>query len=320
MTQSELNQIIRRQEVCGQRGVRAEKCAVREVRGQKNTRSEEERRIMSILSEELQARKKDIAKRIKELEISLQNAPESRLRVSMNKGNPRFYEVADKGDTTGMYLGESLRDRARMLAQSDYEKKVLSMLQKERKLLDALAGFYEQADRIQEGFFSGPEELIPMMMIKARREMIVPVAPDQNAYTENWLADRYELKGFPEGAPEYYTGSGIRVRSKTEWMIAEMLEKEKIPFYYERPLNLHGLGTIHPDFTVLNRRYRKTYFWEHMGMLDDESYRNHALNRIEYYILNGYLPGRDLILTFETSTKPIRSKIIESIIAAYFLE
>lgn len=274
---------------------------------------------MSILSEKVITRKREISLLIKELEKRLRNAPESRLRVSMNKNYPRFYEVTGRGDTTGKYLAGSKRDRARLLAQSDYEKKALSMLQKEKKLIDALAEFYTRTDRIQEDFFSGPEELIPAMMIPARREMIEPIVIDQKSYTENWFGDSYERKEFSPDAPEYYTGSGIRVRSKTEWMIAEMLEKKKVPFYYERPFLLKGSGIIHPDFTVLNGKRRKVFFWEHMGMLDDETYRNHALNRIEQYILNGYYPGRDLILTHETAAKPIRSTIIENIIEIFLI-
>lgn len=274
---------------------------------------------MSILLEELQNRKHEVALQIEKLEKSLQNAPESRLRVSMRKGHPRFYEVTGKGDTTGKYLTNDQGDRIKRLAQADYEKKALFMLRKESRLINALVKFYERANSMGEEFFSGPEELLPGLMIPARRELIVPITMDQKAYTENWLADSYERKGFSENAPVYMTKSKIRVRSKTEWMIAEMLENKEVPFYYERPIVLHGIGKIHPDFIVLNRKRRKTYFWEHLGMLDNETYRANALNRIEQYILNGYYPGRNLILTYESATNPINSKIIEKTIDTYLL-
>ena len=107
------------------------------------------------------------------------------------------------------------------------------------------------------------------------------------------------------------------MRSKTELIIAEMLEKKSIPFHYEKPLFLKGQGTIHPDFTVLNVAQRKSLFWEHMGMMDDDLYRDYALERINQYILAGYFPGRDLILTHETSSRPIRTAILERVIDEY---
>lgn len=82
---------------------------------------------------------------------------------------------------------------------------------------------------------------------------------------------------------------------------------------------LEGTGRIHPDFTVLNVRKRKTMFWEHMGMMDDEEYRDHALERIDRYAAAGFYPGTDLILTQESSSRPVRTKIIERMIEAYLL-
>ena len=147
----------------------------------------------------------------------------------------------------------------------------------------------------------------------------MPIADDTETFVQGWLSETYEKKGFRDTDTEYYTGSGIRVRSKTELIIAEMLEKKEIPFYYEKPLYLKGQGTIYPDFTVLNKKRRKTMYWEHLGMMDDESYRNHALERINYYIIAGIFPGQELILTHETATRPIRTGILESVIDQYLL-
>ncbi|MFQ6929598.1 MAG: hypothetical protein ACLRR3_00115 [Eubacterium sp.] len=38
------------------------------------------------------------------------------------------------------------------------------------------------------------------------------------------------------------------------------------------PLRLKGYGTVKPDFTVLNKRTRHEYVWEHFGMMDDSIY------------------------------------------------
>ena len=133
------------------------------------------------------------------------------------------------------------------------------------------------------------------------------------------MSEQYEPKGFSENAPEFYTSKNIRVRSKTELIIAEKLDKYGIPYYYEKPLFVRGMGIIHPDFTVLNVRQRKVKYWEHLGMMDDTEYRMHALNRINRYENAGFFPGIDLILTHETSASPIRTNIIEKCIEKYLL-
>lgn len=166
-------------------------------------------------------------------------------------------------------------------------------------------------------YYSGPEELVWSNTIEARRNMIKPVVPDTESFVQKWMDEQYTKLEFRNDDVEYYTRSGIRVRSKSELIIAEMLEARGIPFHYERPLYLKGLGTVHPDFTVLNKKTRKVYFWEHNGMMDEEVYRERTLDKINYYMLNGHFPGIDLILTHETSIKPIKTQILVATIETY---
>ena len=87
---------------------------------------------------------------------------------------------------------------------------------------------------------------------------------------------------------------GDYVGSKSEAIIADRLFANDIPYHYEvaftpegeadtsrpvfdmygRLMGYEGLGTdpydrdtLHPDFYVLNKRTRKTYYWEHLGRL-----------------------------------------------------
>lgn len=282
---------------------------------------------MSILSEQVYARLEELSFQLSVLEKNLNNAPEGRLRVSMHGKRIQFYQVTVSGDNTGRYLQRSEKQLIQRLAQKDYDKRVLKLLKQEKKLLEKLDLYYktsmkkisDQNNIVMPDFYSGPEELLLRKSIEARRKLVMPIADDTETFVQGWLSETYEKKGFRDTDTEYYTGSGIRVRSKTELIIAEMLEKKEIPFYYEKPLYLKGQGTIYPDFTVLNKKRRKTMYWEHLGMMDDESYRNHALERINYYIIAGIFPGQELILTHETATRPIRTGILESVIDQYLL-
>ena len=270
---------------------------------------------MSQLSEQIEARLEEIDRMVCRLEKELSEAPEGRLRVSATKGFARYYQVPQSGKSKEQYIHRSDPELARGLAQKSYDRKVLKMLEEEKKMLKKTLMYYQKNGPGE--FYSGPEELIWGGLNEARKKLVKPVSPDREAFIKAWQAETYRKKEFHESDTEYVTDSGIRVRSKTELIIAEMLEKERIPFHYEKPLLLPGHRIIHPDFTVLNVRTRKTMFWEHQGMMDDDSYRDNALERINSYIQAGYYPGIHLILTHETAARPVRTKILKRIIGEY---
>ena len=56
-----------------------------------------------------------------------------------------------------------------------------------------------------------------------------------------------------------------------------------------------------------------------MGKMDDAEYCEEALDRITAYEKNGFFPGDSLILTHETLSRPINSKIIDAMIEKYLL-
>jgi len=100
------------------------------------------------------------------------------------------------------------------------------------------------------------------------------------------------------------------VRSKSEVIIANMLFERDIPFRYETPLFAKD-GTFYlPDFTVTWNG--EDWYWEHVGRLDREDYRNHWETKKEWY--ERFFPGR-LVMTLESGDL---SKDSNAIIEAHF--
>ena len=77
------------------------------------------------------------------------------------------------------------------------------------------------------------------------------------------------------------------------------------------------IQVIYPDFTILNIRTGKIIYWEHAGRMDDPKYANQFVYKINSYMSNGIMPGRDLIFTYETMSNPLNMqnalKLIESL-------
>ena len=109
-----------------------------------------------------------------------------------------------------------------------------------------------------------------------------------------------------------------RVRSKSEKIIADMLYHKNIPYKYECPINLKGLGMIYPDFTCLRLADRKTILWEHLGMMTDPIYCQKAMKKIDIYAKNGFIQGRDIIYTFESEKYSLNTMSVENLINQIF--
>ncbi|MBR3003529.1 MAG: hypothetical protein IKH67_00485 [Lachnospiraceae bacterium] len=147
--------------------------------------------------------------------------------------------------------------------------------------------------------------------------MVVPEIITDEEYARKWLEQKYERRQFADGAPEFYTGKGDRVRSKSEIVIADMLDRLQYPYFYEMPLYLQDGVMLHPDFTTLNVRKRKVIYLEHLGMMDDEEYLINAFKRIAVYERNGIYLGDRLIVTYETSGQPLNTRAVEKKLRFY---
>lgn len=250
-----------------------------------------------------------LEKVISEKKEYLINAPKGYLRTAYKKGKSEYYLKNTQKEKGGIYLKQSDRELATQLAQRDYDQKVIMCAMKELSTLNKLIGRYEL----------GVAEDIYGKLNPAHRALVTPILLPDDEFVKNWLAQPYEGLGFEEGAPEFYADSGLRVRSKSEIGIANKYDELRIPMLFERPLKLKGWGTVYPDFTLLNVRLRKEFIHEHLGKMDDPDYAEENVAKINAYEKNGYYPGKNLILTFETKGNPFDTRKIEDIAKQYLL-
>ena len=246
----------------------------------------------------------------KEKEEALQCAPEGALRICCRGDKTQYYLRNDPKDFNGVYLREKELNLAKRLAQKDYDKRILSSIEKE---LQAIRKYFASYPCINA-------EEIYGQLHKSRQELIKPIVEKEEQYICNWQSEKYQGKEFDEMTPEIYTAKGERVRSKSEVIIADLLNREGIPYRYECPVRLKGWGWVYPDFTVLHVGKRKEIYWEHLGMMDDSGYVENALQKIALYEQNGIFPGKNLILTYETKKNPINQKIVKMMIQQYILD
>lgn len=245
----------------------------------------------------------------KTCERKLRYAPTGFIRALKYRSDYQYYLRTDPADSCGKYIKKKDMNIVSEIVNRDYYLALYKETDEEITLLKRFLNSYH------------PDTAISLYsdLSEARKRFISPIILPDSDYIQNFLSQKYESLGFTENDAEFYTSFGLRVRSKSEILIAEALHRNNIPFLYEYPLFLKGLGIVHPDFYCLNIRRREIFPWEHLGMLDNELYANRNTGKIEKYILNNYIPGKNLILSFETSSHPINAQTIDKMISSYLV-
>ena len=245
-----------------------------------------------------------------DLDKALSKAPEGTLRINRCRNNLQYYIRRSAEESNGTYIPVRQRDLVLQLAQKAYNKKASSMISEEISAIEHFLKDYP--DTVIEDLYD--------MLNPDRQPLVRPLAETDEMFLQRWKdVPEMEGAGF-DITSDLYTEKGERVRSKSEVLIANLLYKHDIPYRYEQPLYLDGLDTVYPDFTILNVKRRKEYVWEHCGRMDDPGYAERTVEKITNYGMNGYYPGENLILTFETAGQPLNLKLIAGITEKYLLQ
>lgn len=260
---------------------------------------------MEEIKSKLRERQNYLLQLKKEKMIATKNMPEGKLRISSHGCRTQYYLRQDTKDINGLYLKD--KKLAKLLAQKEYDKKIINLADKEIYVINKFLDNYPAKNA--EEFYQ--------TLHSERQKLIAPIKETAEQFIEKWESVEYQGKSFPEEMPEYYSFKGERVRSKSELIIADFLQREGIPYRYECPLTLKGFGTIYPDFTVLNVKKRKEIYWEHFGMMDDTEYSEKAIQKIINYEQHSYFQGENLILTYETKRNPLNQKILKMMVEHY---
>lgn len=255
----------------------------------------------------LQDKATEMDKLILQAKKSLNNSPDGTLVLSRSNGTTQYYHKTEKNQKKGVYIAAKDRSMAMALAQKDYDQQFLKTVEKQRKKICRVIEQLPETE-MTEIYATLPE---------GRKKLVTPHILTDEQYVTEWLNIQYTGKEFSADAPEIITEQGEQVRSKSEKIIADKLFAMGIPYRYEYPLKLKGFGVIYPDFTLLNVSKRKEIYLEHFGMMDNPEYSQNAIVKMETYAKHGIYPGKNLLITFETSQKPLNMKVMESVLKEF---
>lgn len=198
---------------------------------------------------------------------------------------------------------------AKDLANKQYNSALKSTITNNLKCLKLFVNKYN-ADKLDNIYDN---------LSEARKKLVIPLYSTIKEKVRAWSEEEYETNNNYPANLRYETEQGDMVRSKSEVIIANILYKhrEDILYKYEKPLMLIIDGRekqVYPDFTIINVHTGKITYWEHAGIMDDEHYATKFVRKMNVYVTNGLIPGKDVIVSYETQELPLDIKVVNRLV------
>ena len=167
----------------------------------------------SLVTEWNEARIRHLENVISSKEKTVLKAPAGKLRVSRSRNREQYFCLTEESPRVGRFLTrkeEKLRDA---LAQKDYDQKVIRAARRELEALREITASMPEIPA--EGIYSSLHEM--------RKKCVSPIWIPDSDFVKAWEEEPFVTKGVSDDIPEYITGKGERVRSKSEILIADLL-------------------------------------------------------------------------------------------------
>lgn len=226
----------------------------------------------------------------------LSHAPEGSLTIT-RKGTRTWYRHRIPGKPSrSLYINQKNKALIYRLAQKRYDRKLLRAIKLELRQV-------EQGKHLVFSDFGAIYDSFPDNW----KPFIKPHVLPDDLYAEQWLKKHQAH------------ASGEEFKSKAEHLHDRIYRDFDLPHVYEPKLYLEGFGWVKPDFVVLSRRTRQTFYHEHFGMMDNPEYCARALSKLDAYHRNGYYEGKNLLITMESSLHPMNPGEVEALFQNYLL-
>ena len=254
-----------------------------------------------------------ITQLIRQAELCSKESVRGTLAIYRKKDRFEYYHQ-DAGKRK--YLSKKEDSLIRVLAQKEYAQKFLSRAYPLRKELETL----EITNTARSAsFLYKPLADVYTAQSEPRRQLILPYVLPDREFIDQWQKEPYQGGSFdPNDIIIIKTERGERVRSKSEKIIADKYRVLGIPYRYEYPVYLRGLGNVYCDFTLLDMQERAEVRHEHLGMMQKGSYILKNLRKIDAYCKNGYAVGREILYSFESDEHVLDMEALETLIRSRF--
>src|SRR5665648_1005428 len=216
------------------------------------------------------------------------------------------FDVVKRKQITSKYLKKSDSEVMAGLKRKRFIKKSIPKL---KKMLELLTDKYYPYD---------PAEIINSLSEIYTDIPIREFLREESGANEEWLGLREVSNDFYAENLRHTTSNGRAVRSKSEAIIADLLDANNILYKYEVEICV-GNKKYSPDFAVLRKSDNKIIYWEHFGLIGNEEYAGTMLTKINDYYSDGIMLWDNLIMTSDSLEGSIDAMRINNMIKAVLL-
>lgn len=255
----------------------------------------------------LQLRKESqqLEREIKLIKAKIKKLPKGKLVFSHTGKYCKWYQSDGKNK---IYIPKKSKQLAEELALKKYLFIQLEDISSRKEIIDNCLQYQNTEKKTADQLLEESSDY---------QKLLSPYFESKKSELEEWKQASYKRnKKNPENLV-HKSISGNILRSKSEALIDVMLYTSHIPYRYEEVIQL-GNKVVAPDFTIKHPKTGEIYYWEHFGMMDDPVYVKKACDKIQCYSLNGIVPSKQLILTYETKAYPLNPQEVKKIIEDYF--
>jgi len=236
----------------------------------------------------------------------LAQMPEGNVSQKMINGKKYYFHVFKKDN---QYCQEYIKKRNAELASQLIYKQYLT---KSIKLLQSSIDGLKKATQEYHPFY--PMEVMGKMVFADE----IDTFQDKRMVMKDWAKAPFKKCDLYTGSQIHTSFLGLKVRSKSEALIAGALEMKELPFQYEAKLQL-GESEYYPDFTLMRPKDGTIIYWEHFGMAQNDAYFESMMRKCFNYLRQGLIPWRNFIMTFDDEEGALDGSVIEDIINAFIL-
>ncbi|MBQ0041580.1 MAG: hypothetical protein KBS56_06090 [Clostridiales bacterium] len=247
-------------------------------------------------------------KRWKELNVHA----DYELYANFQRNNLRYY-MCRKGDmkSNRKYISKKEVSLRKELQERFYLERAIALCQQNIEMLDLVKDSYNSIDPID---VVRNASLAYQEQENATR--LVYGYEKETMWKKKKLAWKAKFKVPNPEKLRHIAGDGTATRSKSEALIIDLLNMKGIPYVYDYPMKLYS-KLKWPDFIIWDKKHNRELVIEHLGMMYDQEYRENQTEKLGLYILEGYVPNVNLLLTFDDKDGIINVPAISRMIDAF---
>ena len=255
--------------------------------------------------EDFQAEIKRHKENIIRIERAIAKLPEGKLSHSVRNGRDVYRVLRD-----GKYVSVNRKKEKDYLDKLIVRSTLECRLRDEKKLLEIALSIEEKYKKLKLEY---DEYLSKHLDFE---NVLKDYYNENDEKYENLLEPDAHIEPHFKENLKIRTIDGTCVRSKSECMIYNALHDNGFTFKYERATKASDKIYL-SDFAIVHPKTKKLIIWEHLGMLDNPEYLRSSIEKIINYVKAGYIPGVNLIITYETKDKVLDSQEILKVIDLY---